>query len=275
MAAAAGTGQRFLGGEQGRAFADLDLAGRILAGALDLEVEVDLAAEAQRHRIHRRQVGGVPVGVLAHRFDGRLGGAHEAHDLRVLELGMVANQPADGVRALVAARDGGVARTLALGDRDPDLGLADLHAVVRVGLGLLDFLAGELAVLHGIDAHDAAGDVAVGNALNFERVKGAEGSDLVERERGVVHEPDGSGLGHEQGLGHGENSPGGAAGFPPGRSASWPNAEGNWLEYTGPPADPQWLCRSAAAPNAVISTSLPRCVRVSMAAWARAASASG
>src|SRR5690606_35031511 len=48
----AGAGQGFLGGVQGGALVEFALGGGVLAGALDLEVEIDLAAQAQRHRVH-------------------------------------------------------------------------------------------------------------------------------------------------------------------------------------------------------------------------------
>jgi hypothetical protein len=68
-----------------------------------LEVEIDLRAQAERHRVHRLQVGGVPVRALADRLDRRLGGADESHDLRVLQLGMVAHQPQDRVGTVLPA----------------------------------------------------------------------------------------------------------------------------------------------------------------------------
>src|SRR6516162_8445609 len=71
---------------------------------LHVEVEIDLRAQAERDRIERGQVRRIPVGALADRLDGRLGRADEPHDLRILELGMVAHQPEDGVRTVLAAR---------------------------------------------------------------------------------------------------------------------------------------------------------------------------
>src|SRR6516165_3390744 len=88
-----------LGRGEERGALSLDVDGLLLGGAVHLEIEIDLRAEAERDRIHGLQVRGVPVGALADRLDGRLGGADEPHDLAVLELGMVAHQPEDGVRA--------------------------------------------------------------------------------------------------------------------------------------------------------------------------------
>jgi hypothetical protein len=115
-----------------------------------------------------------------HRIDGGLGGAHQAHDLRVLEFRVVAHQPLDGIGALVAPRNRRTARAFALGGSNANLGLAQLEAIVRVGLGLLDFFAGELAILDWVHTHDAAGHVAIGDALDLQRMQRAKGSDLLE-----------------------------------------------------------------------------------------------
>src|SRR5690606_4453850 len=180
VAAPAGAGQGFLCRHQHGAFLDLIDARRALGRALDLEVEVDLAAQAQRYRVHGGQVSRIPVSRFTHRVDGRFGGADQTHDLRVLELGVVAHQPLDGVGPLVAARNRRVTGAFALGRGDANLGLAQLHAVTGVGLGLFDLFTGQLAVLDRVDAHDAAGDVTIGNALNFERVQRTECGDLLE-----------------------------------------------------------------------------------------------
>src|SRR4051812_41928682 len=83
---------------------------------MHFKIEIDLRAKPERDRVHRLQVGGVPMGALADRIDRRFGGADEAHDLRVLELGMIAHQPQDCVRAVLAARHRRVAwPLLALG----------------------------------------------------------------------------------------------------------------------------------------------------------------
>ena len=51
-------------------------------------------------------------------------------------------------------------------------------------------------------AANAGGDFAIGDALDFERMQHAEFGDLVEGQRGVLHQPDGGGLGHERGVAH-------------------------------------------------------------------------
>src|SRR5207247_7703792 len=93
-------------------------------------------------------------------------------------------------------------------------------------------LAGELAVLDGVHAHDAAGDIAICDALHLERMQAAEGGDLLETEGGVVNEPDGSGLWHQQGRGHDKSlSP--VRPVSPGRPASGTMLRGNCDTYTG------------------------------------------
>src|SRR6478752_1034077 len=75
----------------------------LLGGARDLEIEINLRAQSECDRIHRLQVGGVPMGAFADRTDRRLGGADEPHDLAVLELRMIAHQPQDRVRPVLPA----------------------------------------------------------------------------------------------------------------------------------------------------------------------------
>jgi hypothetical protein len=147
------------------------------------------------------------VRALADRLDGRLGGADEPHDLAVLELGMVAHQPEDGVRAVLATRHRRVARALLfLGLGQPHLGIEQLEPVVRIGDGFLDLLAAELAGEHGIEALDALRGITVRDRLHLERVKLAEVGDLIERERGVLDQPDGGCFRHQRRCGHGEIS---------------------------------------------------------------------
>ena len=69
-------------------------------------------------------------------------------------------------------------------------------------LGLLDLLAGQLARADRIEALDAGGDFAVGDALHLERVQLTEIGDLVEGERGILHQPDSGRLGHQRGIAH-------------------------------------------------------------------------
>ncbi len=77
-----------------------------------------------------------------------------------------------------------------------------LHTVGRCRLGLGQFLAGQLTIGDRVGAADIARHFTIGNALDFEQVQATEIGDLVESERGVVNEPDGGRLGH-QNVGHG------------------------------------------------------------------------
>ena len=51
-------------------------------------------------------------------------------------------------------------------------------------------------------AANAGADFAIGDALDFERMQFAEFRDLIEGQGGVLHQPDGGGLGHERGVAH-------------------------------------------------------------------------
>ena len=70
----------------------LDL-GAFLGGAIDLEIEIELRAEAKRHRVHRLKIGRVPMRAVANGLKRMLGRPDETHDLRILQFGMVAQQP--------------------------------------------------------------------------------------------------------------------------------------------------------------------------------------
>jgi hypothetical protein len=192
-----------IGRQQGRTLADR-LHRTILGGTLHLDVEVDLRAQAERHRIHRRQVLRIPVGALLDRFDGGLGGADQPHDLAVLQLRMVAQQPENGIRPILALRHRGVARpAAALRLGQADLGFEQLQPMVRVLLGAVDLLTGELAGGDRVAAFDALRDFAVRNALHLQRMEVTEGGDLLEAERGVLDQPNGGGLRHQGCVRHG------------------------------------------------------------------------
>src|SRR6478735_11585113 len=152
-----------LGREQGRAC--LRKGGRAILGCTtDLEVEIDLRAEPEADRVDRRQGLRVPVGAVADLGDGRFRRADQADDLRVLELGMVAQQPEDRVRAVLALGNRGVARPLgALDLRYLHLALGKPEMVVRVLGGALELLTGELTRGDRVEALDAGGDFAIGD----------------------------------------------------------------------------------------------------------------
>ncbi len=178
-----------------------------LGRLLHFEVEIDLRAQPERHRIERRQIGRIPVGALADRVDGRLGGADQPHDLAVLEFGMIAHQPEDGVRPVLAARHRRVARALLrLGFGQAHFRLGDVQLIVRVGFGGGDFLAGQLPGEDRIEPLDALRGVAVGDRLHFERMQVAQLRDLVERQRRILDQPHGCRFRH-QGRGRHSKSP--------------------------------------------------------------------
>ena len=209
------------------------------------------------------------MGALADGDDGRLGRADEAHDLRVLELGMVAQEPEDGVRPVLAARHGRVARTaLRLDLGHLDLGLGELQAIGGVLLGLGDLVAGELAGGDRVHALDAVRHVAVGDALHLEHVQAAEFGDLLEGERGVVDQPDGGRFGHQGGTVHdGLNTCKNAAASlaPFRRESQCDEHEGEWALYRVPLrqsiASRAEGSHSAAAPRCGVLRRGPACPR--------------
>src|SRR5215471_17187459 len=103
------------------------------------------------------------MGTIANRLDGGLNGADQPHDLAVLELRVAAYQPQNGVRPVLAP---GYRRVpwplLALGLGQADLRVGELEPTLGVALGALDFLAGELAGQHRVQAFDALGGIAIG-----------------------------------------------------------------------------------------------------------------
>lgn len=76
-----------------------------------------------------------------------------------------------------------------------------LHVIGFVVLGLVQLFAGQLAIDQRIGTTDVAGHVAVGDATHFKRMQATELRDLLKRQRGVVDQPDRSGLGHQD-VGH-------------------------------------------------------------------------
>src|SRR6266481_97514 len=162
-----------------------------LGGALDLEIEIDLGAKAERHRIHGGKVGGVPMGTFADCLDGRLGGADEAHDLAVFQLGVVAHQPQDGVRAILPARNWRVSWplfTLRLGQ--VYLRFSQPEPIVRVSLAFGKLVTGELPGHDRITSDDALNPLIIRHCLYFEGVELAEISDLVEHQSCIFNQPD-------------------------------------------------------------------------------------
>ena len=143
------------------------------------------------------------MGALADLLDRRFGGADETRNLRILEFGMIAHQPKDGVRPILALGHRCVTRAAALGFGNANLRIGDLDLVVRIGFALGDFGARQLAGGDGIETLDALRGLPVGNGLHFKRMKLAKLGNLFEGKRGVIDEPHGGRFRHQQLLGHG------------------------------------------------------------------------
>ena len=71
-----------------------------------------------------------------------------------------------------------------------------------VALGRGDLLAGELAGRNRIVALDAGRHLAVGDALDLERMQFAEFRNLVEGQGGVLDQPDGGRFRHQRRVAH-------------------------------------------------------------------------
>jgi hypothetical protein len=82
-----------------------------------------------------------------------------------------------------------------------DARLFDFQFIRAVFLAAGDFLARKDAAGNRVHAAHVLGDFAIGDAFDFERMEFAELGDLLECERGVVDQPDGCRLRHED-FGH-------------------------------------------------------------------------
>jgi hypothetical protein len=67
-----------------------------------------------------------------------------------------------------------------------------------ISLGVGDLLARQLPGQHRVKTFNSLRRVAIGDRLHFEHVKFAEIGDLVERQSGVLDEPDGGRLRHQR-----------------------------------------------------------------------------
>src|SRR6266852_7215763 len=119
---------------------------------------------------------------------------------------MVAHQPQDRARPLMAARYRRIARALLLGlRRQRHLALAELEAIARVLLAFFDLVAGQLPGRDRVHALDALGGVAVSDGANLERVHLGEIRHLIEGQRGIVDQPHGRRLWHQRCIAHGKS----------------------------------------------------------------------
>jgi hypothetical protein len=139
------------------------------------------------------------MGSVANGLDRIFRGAQELADQMVLDLRMVAEQPGDGVRAVLALGERRVAGLLALGRLD--VGghrLRDREARLRVLLAALELRPGQHALADRVEPPDAGPDLAIGDALDLERMQAAEIGDLVEGQPGIVDQPNRRGFRHER-----------------------------------------------------------------------------
>ena len=110
---------------------------------------------------------------------------------------MELDQPQDRCGAILALGQGRIPRAAALflaNCRSVEL---ELQLVHRILLGLVDFVLCQLVVGDRIEPFHTGGDISVGDALYFQLVHLGEIRDLLEAERGVIHQPDRCGLGHQ------------------------------------------------------------------------------
>src|SRR6516162_10920 len=155
----------------------------LLCRLLDFQIEIDLRAQPERHRIERRQIRRVPVRAFADCLDGRFGGADEPHDLAVFELGVIAHEPEDRVRPVLTPRHRRVARPLLrLGLGQAHLWLGNVQPAIGIGLRCLDLLARQLPGEDRIETLDALRRIAIGNRFDLERMQMTQFGDLIERQ---------------------------------------------------------------------------------------------
>src|ERR1700730_10322406 len=127
----------------------------------------------------------------------RFRSAGETHDLRILQLGMIAHQPENRIRTILPPRQWRVARAaLAAWLRQADLRYRKLQMVLFIRFRRRDFLAGQLARRNRIMSPDPGGDFTVRDTLYLKRMKLAKIGDLLEGERCILDEPNRGGLGH-------------------------------------------------------------------------------
>jgi hypothetical protein len=140
---------------------------------------------------------------LADGFQGRLGRPDEAHDLRVLQFAVVAQQPENGVGPVLSARQRRIAgAALLLEFGQAHLGDGERQTMAAIFFAGGDFLAGQLARGDRIVALDAGRHFAVGDAFDFKGVQFAKFSDLIEGQRRIFDQPDRGRFGHQRRFAH-------------------------------------------------------------------------
>ena len=154
--------------------------------------------QAETDRVLRLDVGGVPMGAIADRGNGRLGRADQLGNLPVRHFRVILQQPGDGVRPVLPLGDRGVAGALGLGLGHGQVRLGGLQAGRGVAFAAVQFRLRQLTGLHGVEPLHSDGDLVVGDGLNFKLMQAAEIGDLPEREGRIFHKPNGSGLRHQR-----------------------------------------------------------------------------
>ena len=66
----------------------------------------------------------------------------------------------------------------------------------------LDFFTRQLTRRDRIETTNASAHLAIRDSLDLKRMQLAEFRDLIERQGGVLHQPDGGRLGHERRIAH-------------------------------------------------------------------------
>src|ERR1700720_342928 len=118
----------------------------VLGGTIDFQIEICLRTEPERDRVGRRQRRRIPMRPVADRLQRGLRGTGEAHNLRILQLRVIANQPEDGIWTILPPRQRRVAgATLAARLRQPHLRYRELQLALLLCFGRRDSLAGKRA----------------------------------------------------------------------------------------------------------------------------------
>ena len=115
---------------------------------------------------------------------------------------VVAEQPGDAVRPVVALGNGRVAAHPWPALRHRKGARKDLQARPGIGFATRDLLARELAVGDRVVADDALRDLPISDGLDLQRVHADEIGHLLEGEGSLLDQPHGGGFGHER-LSHG------------------------------------------------------------------------
>jgi hypothetical protein len=135
---------------------------------------------------------------VAHGIYGGFGGADEAANLRVGEIGLVPQHPGDGIGFVGALRDWRISRAFRAYNRLGYVGFGEFKTCSWVGFATVDFFAGQLPSGDGVLTDNANCDFAIGYGLHLQFMESAKLSDLQETQRSVVDQPYSRAFWHEQ-----------------------------------------------------------------------------